>query len=581
MLLIKQPVFRAVIVLILVLTAACGKNSFPAGHGIVCNPMDLNYRFQIKGSSYREGADPTVVWFKDRYFLFASMSGGYWHSKDLADWSFVESDQIPTEDYAPTAIVIQDTLYFMASSEKKNAIYKSPDPLSGKWQIARDSIEFAVWDPAFFMDDDQRLYLYWGCHPVNPIRGVELDYRNNFKVLRNQVDLAKMNLKENGWEVFGDYNQLVNTFSWMEGPWMTKYQGRYYLQYASPGTQFKSYNDAVYVANKPLGPFRLQDHNPFSYKPEGFIGGAGHGATFTDEYGNYWHMGTISISVKHNFERRLGLWPAFFDEDGTFYSCTAYGDFPHEMLKYKMKGLEDYQPKWMLLSYNKTVEASSSLPEHPKEHAVNEDIRTYWSAQSGDPGEWLIIDLSDNSSIYALQINFAEQNSELLRRSDSIFYQYKIEYSGNKSDWKTLVDKTESREDRPHVFIELPNKVETRYIRIINNRVPDGNFAVSGFRVFGFGNGNKLKPVNSFSVDRNQEDKRQVTLKWQGQADATGYNIRYGVAPDKLYQNHQVLGSDSVTIRSLNKSLDYYFTVDVFNETGITKGKKIVRVMVQ
>ena len=41
-----------------------------------CNPLNLNYRFQIKEPSYREAADPTVVWFKDRYYLFASMSGG-------------------------------------------------------------------------------------------------------------------------------------------------------------------------------------------------------------------------------------------------------------------------------------------------------------------------------------------------------------------------------------------------------------------------------------------------------------------------------------------------------------------------
>jgi beta-xylosidase len=138
-----------------------------------------------------------VIWFKDRYYLFASLSGGYWHSKDLADWSFIESGQIPTEDYAPTAIVIQDTIYFMASSHKKNAIYESPDPLSGNWKIAKDFIDFAVWDPAFFMDDDQHLYLYWGCNPAIPIRGIELDYRNNFNVVGDQVDLVRVNLKDN------------------------------------------------------------------------------------------------------------------------------------------------------------------------------------------------------------------------------------------------------------------------------------------------------------------------------------------------------------------------------------------------
>ncbi|MBN1181652.1 MAG: family 43 glycosylhydrolase [Bacteroidales bacterium] len=562
---------------ILFLIGVCCYNNSPAGQSTICNPMDLNYRFQInKNPSYREGADPTVIWFKDRYYLFASMSGGYWHSKDLAEWSFVRSDQIPTEDYAPTAIAIQDTIYFMASSEKRNTIYKSADPLSGKWQIAKDSFDFPVWDPAFFMDDDQRLYFYWGCHPAIPIRGVELDYRNNFEVIGKPEDLVRVNLKENGWEVFGEINEQVNTYTWIEGTWLNKYNGKYYLQYASPGTQFKSYNDAVYVADKPLGPYKRQDHNPFAYKPGGFMGGAGHGSTFIDKYGNYWHMGTMAISVKHNFERRMGLWPAFFDKDGTFNTYTGFGDFPHTLPQRKMSGPEDYQPQWMLLSYGKAIEVSSSLPDYPGRNAADEDARTYWSAESGKPGEWLMIDLSDNSSVYAIQVNFAEQNSHISGLADNIFYQYKIERSPDKKNWETLIDKSHSTKDSPHEFIRLPQKKTIRYIRITNIRVPDGNFAISGFRVFGFGNGKKPQPIRFFTVDRDQEDKRKVTLKWEKRTGATGYNIRYGIAPDKLYQNYQVMGADSLTIHSLNSTLDYYFTIDIFNENGISKGDKIV-----
>ena len=45
---------------------------------------------------------------------------------------------------------------------------------------------------------------------------------------------------------------------------MTKHNGKYYLQYASPATQFNTYCDGVYVADAPLGPFTLQQSNPFS-----------------------------------------------------------------------------------------------------------------------------------------------------------------------------------------------------------------------------------------------------------------------------------------------------------------------------
>lgn len=550
----------------------------------VCNPLNLNYRFQLEKPSRREAADPTVIYFKDRYYLFASKSGGYWHSKDLLNWMFVETNQIPTEDYAPTAIVIKDTMYFMASSAdfdfrtsigKKNKIYKSASPLTGNWQIAKDSIDFGVWDPAFFMDDDQRLYFYWGCHPAIPIRGIELDYRNNFNIVGNQVDLISANKKEKGWEVYGEFNEDLNSYSWIEGAWVNKYEGKYYLQYSSPGTQFKSYNDAVYVAEKPLGPYKLQDHNPFSYKPGGFIGGAGHGSTFTDEYGNYWHASTMAISEKHNFERRIGLWPAFFDKDGALYTYTAYGDFPHEMPKGKMKSLEDYQPKWMLLSYKKPVEVSSSLDDHPKEYAVNEDIRTYWSAATEDKGEWFMIDLSDKCDVYALQVNFAEHQSNLLGLSDNIYYQYKIESSADKRNWKTIVDKTQNKKDCPNDYIELDKKVKTRYLRIINYRVPSGNFAISGFRVFGNGNGEKPAPVNAIKLTR-KEDRRSVVLSWDQSENAIGYTICYGIAKNKLYQSYQVYGDTSLTINSLNSELPYYFTVESFNENGIMKSKKVV-----
>lgn len=66
---------------------------------------------------------------------------------------------------------------------------------------------------------------------------------------------------------------------YLEGAWMTKHNGIYYLQYAFPGTQYNVYGDAVYISDSPLGPFKVAENNPYSYKPTGFITGAGHGST--------------------------------------------------------------------------------------------------------------------------------------------------------------------------------------------------------------------------------------------------------------------------------------------------------------
>ena len=64
----------------------------------------------------------------------------------------------------------------------------------------------------------------------------------------------------------------------------------------------------------------------------------------------------MTISQKHMFERRLGLFPTFFDKDGVMYTYTGFGDFPFKMPTKKISGPEELFPNWMLLSYNKPVE---------------------------------------------------------------------------------------------------------------------------------------------------------------------------------------------------------------------------------
>src|SRR5690606_19897649 len=138
-----------------------------------------------------------------------------------------------------------------------------------------------------------------------------------------------------------------------EGAFMTKHNGKYYLQYGAPGTEFSGYADGVYVGDKPLGPFEYQPHNPFSYKPGGFARGAGHGATYQDAHNAYWHVSTVVISTKNNFERRIGIWPAGFDNEGVMYSSTAYGDYPTYLpSQQKQHTALNSFTGWMLLNYN-------------------------------------------------------------------------------------------------------------------------------------------------------------------------------------------------------------------------------------
>jgi hypothetical protein len=229
----------------------------------------------------------------------------------------------------------------------------------------------------------------------------------------------------------------------------------------------------------------------------------------------------------------------------------------------------------MLLSYNKPVAVSSALADHPETFAADEEVRTYWSAATGNKGEWITMDLQKLSTVNAVQINYAENNTHLLGRSNSMYYQYLLEYSADNKNWNVLADKTSNSTDVPHDYLELTTAVKARYIRLTNYHVPDGTFALAGLRIFGNAGGKLPSAAKELNIER-KEDRSIATLKWKNEPTATGYNIRYGIAKDKLYQTYQVLGNNTVTIRSLSAGTSYYFVIDAFNENGVTSGKNII-----
>jgi xylan 1,4-beta-xylosidase len=534
-----------------------------------CNPLNLSYRFQLTKPSRRTAADPVIVLYKDNYYLFATASGGYWYSKDMLKWIFITTKDLPFEKDAPSVTVINGSLYYLPMAS--HTIYKTDDPLSGKWEIYNDSFPLAVGDPDMFQDTDGRVYMYLGCTNNAYLAAVELDVNDKLNPIGKPVNCIKGNPLLHGWERPGDYNTSTEN-PWTEAPWMTKYNGKYYYQYSAPGTQYKSYADGYYIADKPLGPFTYAANNPFSAKPEGFIDGAGHSATFQDKYGNYWHISTMTISVKDIFERRLGLFPVTFDKEGNMITHTEFGDYPMVMPKHKYADVSELFPGWMILSYKKAAQASSSLDTHPVSLAFDEDIRDYWSAKTGNKGEWLSVDLGEAATVKAVQINFAENNTQLFGRDGILAQQYLVEYSSDNKNWKKLVDETTNSEDLTHQYHVMKVPVKTRFLKVTNYRVPSGTFAISGFRVFGTGTDKKPAKVNSVEIERDVDDARNVKLSWKKQQDATGYTIRFGTEKNKLYRSYQVYNDTAITIRSLDKDRKYWFAVDAFGEKGVTPG---------
>ncbi len=554
-----------------------------------CNPMNLDCGYTpipnfAEWGGHRATADPVITLYKGDYYLFSTNQWGYWWSSDLYNWNFVSKSflkphhKVYDDLCAPAVFVLGDTLLVFGSTQEKNfPLWMSTNPKANQWKEVVEPFEVGAWDPAFFLDDDGRLYLYWGSSNVYPVYGIEID-RKSFKPIGERKEMTKLNHEQYGWQRFGEY--LDNTFldPFMEGAWMNKYNGKYYLQYGAPGTEFSGYGDGVVVGDHPLGPFTNQPHNPFSYKPGGFARGAGHGNTFQDKWNNWWHVSTIAISVKNNFERRLGVWPAGFDKDGVLYCNTVFGDYPHYLPTGKEDHLQSRFTGWMLLNYNKPVAVSSTLGAYAANYAVDENIKTYWSAETAGKNEWIQTDLGAVSTVRAIQLNYADQDVNVLGKTKGVFHMYRILSSNDGNKWDVLVDKSNNRTDVPHDYIELPEGTRARYLKLENIQVPAGKFAISGFRVFGKGAGNPPDTVKQFIVLRTEKDKRSAWIKWSPVDNAYAYNIYVGIAADKLYNCIMVHSSNEYYFKGMDKGLPYYFTIEAINENGISKRTKVIRV---
>ena len=542
-----------------------------------CNPLNLDYTYPFHnshlGKSYRSGADPAVVEFRGEYYMFVTRSWGYWHSKDLLNWDFITPEKWYFEGCnAPAAHNYKDSiLYVCGNPSGAMSILYTDNPKRGDWK-AVPSVLHDLQDPALFIDDDERAYMYWGSSNRWPIRGKELDMKNKFLPIAKKPDsLLFLRPDIHGWERFGE-NHTSDIKPFIEGAWMTKHNGKYYLQYAAPGTQFNVYGDGVYVGKSPLGPFQYAAHNPFCYKPGGFATGAGHGSTVCGPGGIYWHFGTIHLSINYKFERRLCMFPTFFDEDGVMYSDTYFGDYPHYSPDQVSRQTTSGGFRgWMLLSYGKPVKASSQLESYPVENVTDENLKTFWVAGKNDDKQWVEIDLEEVSDVYALQLNFFDyEETGFWGRMPNLRQRYLVEASVDGARWRVLVDYRNSFRDAPHNYIELDQPIEARYIRYRHHYVPGKNLAMGNIRVFGLGRGKKPATVKGFTVVR-EADERNVRISWKAVKGAQGYNVLWGVAPDKLYSSWMVYGDNSLDLRALTVGQKYYFAIEAFNENGISQ----------
>jgi hypothetical protein len=576
----------------------------PAPPRTYANPIDIDYRYNFEqedqGISYRSGADPVIVVQRGRYYLFETLGDGYWESRDLGTWRHITPTRWPLTDIvAPAALSVRDTIYLMPSTTRPVPILMLTEPATGRvefydrtppslpmareYEVATlakpDSVQPGPWDAQFFHDPDtERWFMYWNSSNAYPLHAIELDKSKRLAYVGTPRWLFGLDPAHHGWERFGRDHRDTTVKPFIEGAWMTKQGGRYYLQYGAPGTEFNVYATGTYVADAPLGPFTYAPYNPVAYKPGGFVQGAGHGNTFQDVHGNWWNTGTPWIGVNWNFERRIALHPATFDPDGDFHVDTRFGDFPHWLpTSARKRGTGETFTGWMLLSYRKRATASSARDSFPASTVTDENPRTFWVARANRPGEWLTVDLGRAYELRAIQVNYADYESGRYATDSSVVTRFRLRVSDDGRHWRTVADLSRERRDRPNAYVELATPVRARYVRYDHLHVGAANLAISDLRVFGSAGG----PPPAAPMDvvaRRDADTRDARITWRPVAGAVGYNVRWGIAPAKLYQTYQRFADEGTTLdlRALTVGQRYWAAVESFDESGVSGSSDVV-----
>jgi len=253
-----------------------------------CNPLPM-----IIGPGGNASGDVTVIREKDKYYMFCT-GGGAWISDNLVNWAFQPVENVPV---APDVVKYNGSFYMCGND---GPLFKADNPLGpytsiGEWKNTPDVQ--GGWNGAFdvdiFIDDDNKPYLYYPGRGVSGIYVVPLDPNDLSRFAGPVKHLFGFN-KDHIWERYGEMNEYTDV-AWIEGPWLQKHNGIYYLQYSASGTQWKTYAEGYYTATSPMGPFTYASNNPLLRKTDGLVTGPAHGSIVEGPDGEgyrYTAMGT-------------------------------------------------------------------------------------------------------------------------------------------------------------------------------------------------------------------------------------------------------------------------------------------------
>ena len=445
----------------------------------------------IAENDTRASADPSAFYYNDTWYLYGT-NGSLWVSKDFVDWRFVQLKDSEGKDMnftAPTIAVRKDeagkeTFYLAWNSSNLYAADSPEGPFTDLGDFTyngksfKDNIEdgrviAAHNDVNLFVDDDNRMYLYWGMGPY--ISGAELNVDNPTELITEPKIIIEYD-NSYKWQNFGQNHQdYENGFP--EGAWMVKIDGKYYLTWATAGTQYDSYTMGCYQSTTgPLDGFELQEKEIINQTDavNGTVRGGGHGSIVKGPNDTLWCFYTVNVGYEGDMERRIGADPAMIDGNGNLVvpHLSESPQYVPGVLANPGYGNEVGSD---VLSVKQGYAVSSySEGRHPI-YANDESMITWWQPSNEDTAPWYLVSFKGNYNVDSFRVIWKEINADRSATlTDKCCIDYKIEIfngtenpldAANAGKWTTVYEK---KGDNTNIidYIELDQPVLGQFARI-------------------------------------------------------------------------------------------------------------------
>jgi hypothetical protein len=512
----QKSVFRlAFTVVIILLLAACsttdtadkGQNPEIGKAARYCNPLPM-----VIGPGGNASGDVTVIKEGNKYYMFCT-GGGAWISEDMLNWTFQRVEHVPV---APDVVKYNGNFYMCGND---GPLYKADNPLGpyeslGEWKNTPDVA--GGWNGAFdmeiFIDDDNTPYLYYSGRGVSGIFVVKLDPEDLTKFSGPVKHLFGFD-NSHIWERYGEMNEYTDV-AWIEGPWMQKYNGTYYLEYSASGTQWKTYAEGYYTSKSPMGPFTYAPNNPLLRKTDGPVTGPAHGSIVEGPDGQLWQFYTIVLSNPPG-GRRIGMDRIIFDRNGNMsVKVTDTPQWAPGVITDPQKGNSGSLPVTInkLNAMNSLSKASSQQPGRDAAYAADNLSGTWWEPLPTDTLPTLTIELSPATEFDIVQL-FTIDGVRLMFNGGRRFpgrppstpapapapetggkpvidsYQYRLEVSMDGQTYNTVLDQTQNAVQRNTIFEEIP-PIQCRFVRLKMTNWPRTTpLGIIEFTVFGKASG--------------------------------------------------------------------------------------------